>query len=72
MNLGKCKECSKNRCITKVEIINKQITQIDHYDTTICPKCGGKLRIRNGKYGKFYGCSNYPNCEFTKPLKNKA
>lgn len=30
----------------------------------ICPKCGGKLVERNGKYGKFIGCSNYPNCKY--------
>lgn len=31
----------------------------------ICPKCGGNLVERNGKYGTFYGCSNYPKCKFT-------
>ncbi len=31
----------------------------------ICPKCGGSLVKRNGKYGNFYGCSNYPKCRFT-------
>lgn len=31
----------------------------------ICPKCGGALVLRNGKYGSFYGCSNYPKCKFT-------
>jgi hypothetical protein len=31
----------------------------------ICPKCGGHLVQRNGKYGTFYGCSNYPKCRFT-------
>lgn len=31
----------------------------------ICPKCGGHLIGRNGKYGSFYGCSNYPKCRFT-------
>ena len=31
----------------------------------ICPKCGGHLIGRNGKYGTFYGCSNYPKCRFT-------
>lgn len=30
-----------------------------------CPKCGGQLVQRNGRYGSFYGCSNYPNCKFT-------
>lgn len=31
----------------------------------VCPKCGGTLIKRTGKYGNFYGCSNYPNCRFT-------
>lgn len=31
----------------------------------ICPKCGGKLVERHGKYGTFWGCSNYPKCKFT-------
>lgn len=30
-----------------------------------CPKCGGSLILRNGTYGRFYGCSNYPKCKFT-------
>jgi len=32
----------------------------------ICPKCGGKLVDKNGKYGQFIGCSNFPKCKFTK------
>lgn len=32
----------------------------------ICPKCGNKLVERNGKYGKFIGCSNYPKCRYIK------
>ena len=32
----------------------------------ICPKCGNKLVVRNGKYGKFIGCSNYPKCKYIK------
>lgn len=31
-----------------------------------CPRCGGRLVLRNGKYGDFYGCSNYPRCRFTR------
>ena len=34
-------------------------------NSLICPKCNGSLVIRNSLYGKFYGCSNYPNCKFT-------
>lgn len=38
-------------------------------DNGICPHCGGKLVARNGKYGPFYGCSNYPKCRFTADIK---
>ena len=29
-----------------------------------CPLCGGSLVLRNGRYGSFYGCSNYPQCTY--------
>lgn len=29
-----------------------------------CPRCGGRLVLRNGRYGRFYGCSNYPQCTY--------
>lgn len=29
-----------------------------------CPKCGGELIKRNGKYGEFMGCSNFPKCRY--------
>lgn len=37
----------------------------------ICPRCGGKLTLRTSKKDgrQFYGCSNYPNCKFTKPVE---
>jgi len=37
----------------------------DKIDSGICPRCGGNLVLRNGRYGSFYGCSNYPSCRFT-------
>ena len=30
-----------------------------------CPQCGGRLVFRHGRYGSFFGCSNYPKCRFT-------
>lgn len=30
-----------------------------------CPKCGAGLLERNGKYGKFHGCSSFPKCKYT-------
>ncbi|MBQ3547328.1 MAG: type I DNA topoisomerase [Clostridia bacterium] len=36
--------------------------------TQPCPKCGGKLVKRLSKKGnKFYGCTNYPKCDFASP-----
>ena len=35
----------------------------------ICPRCGGNLVERHGRYGTFIGCSNYPRCKFI--LKDK-
>jgi ssDNA-binding Zn-finger/Zn-ribbon topoisomerase 1 len=41
---------------------NKQV--IDHkVSEGICPKCGGTLIEKKGKFGDFYGCSNYPSCK---------
>ncbi len=32
----------------------------------VCPRCGGELVRRKGKYGEFLGCTNYPRCRFTR------
>jgi len=37
----------------------------------ICPEDGGELVIRNGKFGKFISCSNFPACRYTEPLLEK-
>jgi len=38
-------------------------------DPRACPTCGdGRLGLRLGKFGAFIGCSNYPECRFTRPL----
>ena len=34
----------------------------------ICDKCGAKMVVRMGKFGKFAACPNFPKCRNTKPL----
>ncbi|MBO5202998.1 MAG: type I DNA topoisomerase [Clostridia bacterium] len=34
----------------------------------ICDKCGSKMIVKNGRFGKFAACPNYPTCRNTKPL----
>lgn len=33
-----------------------------------CPKCGGLMKKRNGKFGMFWGCGGYPACRYTENL----
>lgn len=33
-----------------------------------CPECGGELLLKQGRFGRFIGCSNYPTCRYTQPL----
>ncbi len=33
-----------------------------------CPKCGSPLSIRLGRHGRFIGCTNYPDCDYTRDL----
>ncbi|MBP1850589.1 type I DNA topoisomerase [Rhizobium halophytocola] len=43
----------------------------DGSDPRICQVCGnGQLSLKLGKYGAFVGCSNYPECNFTRQLSN--
>jgi DNA topoisomerase I len=41
----------------------------DGGDPRQCPSCGtGKLSLKLGKFGAFIGCSNYPECRYTRQL----
>ncbi len=37
----------------------------------ICEKCGSRMIVKNGRFGKFAACPNYPQCKNTKPLVEK-
>ena len=34
----------------------------------VCDKCGAQMIVKNGRFGKFAACPNYPTCKNTKPL----
>ena len=41
----------------------------DGADARLCPSCNkGQLSLKLGKFGAFIGCSNYPECRFTRVL----
>lgn len=37
-----------------------------------CPTCGNELVYREGRYGRFIGCSTFPKCRFTEQIINKV
>lgn len=58
----------QNKEIEKEHVEDIQKTLMEKQlkkENLICPKCGNSLKLRNGKYGQFYGCTNYPYCHFT-------
>ncbi|MBI2003711.1 MAG: type I DNA topoisomerase [Parcubacteria group bacterium] len=49
------------------EVGGKTVEETDE----VCEKCGGKMVIRMGRFGKFLACSNFPKCKNTKNLGAK-
>lgn len=47
----------------KPEIAKPELSDIT------CEKCGNPFTIKNGRYGKFLACSNYPECKNTRPME---
>lgn len=47
---------------------NTETIEVKEEDAEPCPKCGKPLQIRFSRFGKFYACSGYPDCKFTKPF----
>jgi hypothetical protein len=56
---------SKDNRRAHVEAIDSNLAdKSNKINNGICPKCGGALVARNGKYCQFKGCSNYPKCRY--------
>lgn len=55
----------KNLTLKKSDIVNEESDEI-------CDKCGKKMVIKLGRFGKFLSCSNYPECKNAKPLIKPA
>ncbi|KXX65063.1 type I DNA topoisomerase [Marichromatium gracile] len=51
---------------TQANVKRSDVTQ-ERIDE-VCPKCGGQLSIRLGRNGRFIGCTNYPDCDYTRDL----
>lgn len=52
--------------IKEGELSKAELTQEKTGET--CPKCGGEVVIKLGRFGKFKACTNYPECKFTEAI----
>lgn len=57
----------KENLTKKYKDVEKAIEKTDKK----CPKCGGDIIIKFGRFGKFYACSRYPECKHTEPLEEE-
>jgi len=40
----------------------------DELSDELCDKCGKRMVVKSGRFGRFLACPGYPECDFTKPL----
>jgi DNA topoisomerase-1 len=55
---------------TQENVQRKDVTQEPIEEK--CPQCDGPLSIRLGRRGRFIGCTNYPECDYTRSLEDGA
>ncbi len=50
----------------------QKVAMADEKTDIVCEKCGSPMVIKNGKYGKYLACTNYPTCSNIRSLKEKS
>ncbi len=72
-------ETKELRVSDVIDVLDEQLAphlfppKEDGSNPRLCPTCGsGTLGLRLGRFGAFLGCSNYPECNFTRPLAQGA
>ena len=60
--------------IVTVQKADEQLEKVkipDEVSDVVCDKCGAMMVYKNGRFGKFLACPNFPNCRNTKPVIEK-
>jgi len=68
-------ECKYSRPLTDKKEMKNAVVQdngekekVTEVEGEKCEKCGGKMTLKEGKFGKFMACENYPKCKNTKSV----
>lgn len=59
-----CSTCKNNKITTQAAIVASRPAPV--LTDKKCPRCGSPMILRNGRRGKFYGCSRFPYCRGTR------
>ncbi len=59
-------ECRNTKALDKDGNVVEPAKKQQEFAGFKCELCGGEMVVRNGRYGVFYACENYPTCKFTK------
>ena len=72
--IGETKDLRTTEVLDNLNVILAPLifpAKADGSDPRTCPHCGdGQLSLKLGKFGSFIGCSNYPECKFTRTLSS--
>jgi hypothetical protein len=71
---GKIKGVGRSKRVHRIGTWKKNLQQrLDLWQTELlgpsCPHCKVPTRLRDGKYGAFWGCINYPACKYIEKEK---
>lgn len=62
-------ECKNTKPLAKDNSAEKAPSDEPEKTDLKCPDCGGDVVIRKSRYGKFYACTNFPKCKYTKAIR---
>ncbi|MFH1050215.1 MAG: type I DNA topoisomerase [bacterium] len=65
LGCSKYPDCTNTKPLPKIQDEIKKEPEIA--EGIICPECGSPMFLRESRYGKFYGCTKYPECKGTLP-----
>ena len=63
-------ECKNTKPLDASGAVKKEKEEPEKTDLK-CELCGGDIVIRKSRYGRFYACSNFPKCKYTKPIREE-
>jgi len=66
----KCESCLWKENVNQAK--RKKANEENSLDVPLCPECGGEMSLKNGRFGSFFSCKDYPQCQGKISLKEST